>query len=113
MKPLAIFILPRLVIRIITQTTTLFKKFYLMSTSHALNFFKYEIMKNSIRFQNFNSYQKGSLLLSFELRKKVPSMFKPFTPTSDQDRISPYKINTLSSRQVMRIEKNINHGIIS
>ena len=36
-----------------------------------------------------------------------------FTPTSDQDRISPYNINTISSRQVMRIEKNINHGIIS
>ena len=36
-----------------------------------------------------------------------------FTPTSDQDRISPYNINTTSSRQVMRIEKNINHGIIS
>ena len=35
----------------------------------------------------------------------------PFTPTSDQDRISPYNINTISSRQVMRIEKNINHGI--
>ena len=37
----------------------------------------------------------------------------PFTPTSDQDRISPYNINTISSRQVMRIEKNVNHGIIS
>ena len=37
----------------------------------------------------------------------------PFTPTNDQDRISPYNINTISSRQVMRIEKNINHGIIS
>ena len=37
----------------------------------------------------------------------------PFTPTSDQDRISPYNINTISSRQVMRIEKNINYGIIS
>ena len=36
-----------------------------------------------------------------------------FTPTSDQDRISPYSVNTISSRQVMRIEKNINHGIIS
>ena len=35
----------------------------------------------------------------------------PFT--GDQDRISPYNINTISSRQVMRIEKNINHGIIS
>ena len=37
----------------------------------------------------------------------------PFTPTSDQDRISPYNINTISSRQVMRIEKNINYGNIS
>ena len=37
----------------------------------------------------------------------------PFTPTSDQDRISLYNINTISSRQVMRIEKNINYGIIS
>ena len=37
----------------------------------------------------------------------------PFTPTNDQDRISPYNINTISSRQVMRIEKNISHGIIS
>ena len=31
---------------------------------------------------------------------------------SDQDRISPYNINKISSRQVMRIQKNINEGII-
>ena len=31
---------------------------------------------------------------------------------SDQDRISPYNINTVSSRQVMRIKKNITWGII-
>ena len=37
----------------------------------------------------------------------------PFTPTSDQDRISPYNNDTISSRQVMRIEKNISYGIIS
>ena len=41
------------------------------------------------------------------------AMVNPFTPMSDQDRISPYNINTISSRQVMRIEKNINYGIIS
>ena len=40
-------------------------------------------------------------------------LINPFTPTSDQDRISPYNVNIISSRQVMRIEKNINHGIIS
>ena len=37
----------------------------------------------------------------------------PLTPISDQDRISPYNINTISSSQVMRIKKNINKGIIS
>ena len=37
----------------------------------------------------------------------------PLTPMSDQDRILPYNINTISRRQVMRIEKNIDYGIIS
>ena len=32
----------------------------------------------------------------------------PLTPMSDQDRISPYNIDTISSRQVMRKKKNIN-----
>ncbi|RMX55215.1 hypothetical protein pdam_00022940 [Pocillopora damicornis] len=45
-------------------------------------------------------------------KQAAVSCFNPFTPTSDQDRISPYNINTISSRQVMRIQKNINHGII-
>ena len=31
----------------------------------------------------------------------------PLTPMSDQDRISPYNINTMASRQVMRIKKKI------
>ena len=31
----------------------------------------------------------------------------PITPTSDEDRISPYNINTIRSRQVTRIKKNI------
>ena len=29
---------------------------------------------------------------------------------SDQDRISPYNISTISSRQVMRIKKDIDYG---
>ena len=36
----------------------------------------------------------------------------PLIPVSDQDRFSPYFINTISSRQVMRIKKNINCEII-
>ena len=34
--------------------------------------------------------------------------FNPLTLMTDQDRISPYNISTISSRQVMRIKKNIN-----
>ena len=37
----------------------------------------------------------------------------PFTPKGDQDRISPYNINTISCRQVMRINTNTNQGIIT
>ena len=37
----------------------------------------------------------------------------PLTLMGDQHRISPYNINTISSRQVMRNKKNINDGIIS
>ena len=32
----------------------------------------------------------------------------PLTPMSDQDRISPYNIKIISSRQVMRKKNNIN-----
>ena len=32
----------------------------------------------------------------------------PSTPVSDQDRISPYYIYTISCRQVMRMKKNVN-----
>ena len=35
------------------------------------------------------------------------------TPMSDQERISPYNIDTISSIEVMRIKKNINSGINS
>ena len=31
----------------------------------------------------------------------------PFTPKSDQDRISPYSINTMSRRQVLRIKISV------
>ena len=31
----------------------------------------------------------------------------PLTPMNDQDRISPYNITTILSRQEMRIKKNI------
>ena len=39
--------------------------------------------------------------------------FNPTTPMSDQDRIFPNNINAISSKQVMRIKKSINHVTIS
>ena len=39
-------------------------------------------------------------------------VFSPLTPTSDQDRISPLNINTISSTKVMRSRKNSNLGNI-
>ena len=54
--------------------------------------------------------QTSSVMKKFNIKRKLVNRF---TPTSNQDRISPYNINTISSRQVIRIEKNINHGIIS
>ena len=40
--------------------------------------------------------------------KKKNMLFNLLSPMSDQDRISPYNVITISSRQVMRIKKNIN-----
>ena len=40
-------------------------------------------------------------------------LFNPLPPMSDQERISPYIINTTSSIEVMRVKKNINSGVIS
>ena len=40
----------------------------------------------------------------------IESFLNPLTPISDQVRISPYSINTISCRQVMRTKKNFNYG---
>ena len=41
-------------------------------------------------------------------RASIIISVNPLTPMSDQDRISPYSINTISSRQIIRIIENIN-----
>ena len=40
-------------------------------------------------------------------------IINPLTLRSDQDRISPYNINSMSRWQVMRIKRNISQAIIS
>ena len=42
---------------------------------------------------------------------KKNMLFNLLSPMSDQDRISPYNIITISSRQLMRIKKNIDYII--
>ena len=52
-------------------------------------------------------YQPLHLNISMHIEE---NLFNPLTPISDQDRISPNNINTISSRQEMRTKKNINLG---
>ena len=53
------------------------------------------------------------MLVEASEKNKQLLQFDPLTPMSDQDRISPYSINTISTRQVMKIQKDINLGIVS
>ena len=46
------------------------------------------------------------------LTKGLVRTVNPFTPVSDQERISLYNINTESSRQVMRIKKISIRGLL-
>ena len=50
---------------------------------------------------------------SFLLSLNGKYFLNPFNAVNDQERISPCNISTISSRQVMRIQKNINQGILS
>ena len=46
------------------------------------------------------------------LNEAIAEKINPLIPVSDEDRISSYNINTISTRIVMRKKKNINLGII-
>ena len=63
----------------------------------------------------FRCKSKGSTFSSVTIYFKTLSVapvwdgsLNPWSPTSDLERISPYTISTISSRQVMRKKKNIN-----
>ena len=42
-----------------------------------------------------------------------PTIINPLTPVSDQDKISSYSGDPISTRYVMRVKKNIHLGTIS
>ena len=48
----------------------------------------------------------------YKRHRVVYSPPNPVTPISDQERISPYNIDTPSDTQVMGMKKNIKWGII-
>ena len=54
-----------------------------------------------------NYRQKWDLCQPRKKKNYDMNAFTPRSPGCDQDRISPYTISTISSRQVMRIKKNI------
>ena len=56
-----------------------------------------------------NYRQKWDLCQPRKKKNYDMNAFTPLSPGCDQDRISPYTISTISSRQVMRIKKNINY----
>ena len=52
------------------------------------------------------------VLISITIYTLVIASFNPLVPNSDQDRISPYTISTISSRKVMRIKKISIRGLL-
>ena len=52
---------------------------------------------------------KGLIIFGILLEEGKKMLgINPLTPMSDQDRIAPYNIKTISIRRVMRMRKNIN-----
>ena len=52
------------------------------------------------------------VLISITIYTFVIASFNLLVPNSDQDRISPYTISTISSRKVMRIKKISIRGLL-
>ena len=67
--------------------------------------------------QKYPTYQfqqkDRKILRQVKSGRKIIKTISSFALIRDQNRFSHCNINTISSRQVMRIKKNINHGIIS
>ena len=93
--------------------------FYETQQNIALNKvnFKTESLLEQQQFSVVCSLNRKSLAETPELTKIhlfTPSKHLPtLTPMSDQERISPYNINTKASRQAIRVNTNVNQGTIS
>ena len=76
---------------------------------------------NLLKKDQMNTQLRGYTMLNwvFHCTKSSIKVLKNFASSlslpgsSDQDTVSPYKINTIPSRQLMRINTNINQKIIT
>ena len=67
------------------------------------------LLEREPKLKALNGFLLGSLPLNLVFFLPISvNFFNPLTPISDQEKISPYNISTISSRQVMRIKKNLN-----
>ena len=66
---------------------------------------------HGFKFLKFHSVTDDDIM-TVKSKKQHCQCYYPFATLSDRDRISPYNINTIPSRQAMRLKKNINQGII-
>ena len=60
------------------------------------------------KMHSFSAYQTCAIFFLYIITNWKKTLFNPSTPMGDQDRVSPYNINTIPGRQMMRIKKNIN-----
>ena len=81
-------------------------KFNSIFNSYLLVHYRVEIfLANASSFKRF--------LTVFLWSEQLCMLLDNLIPMSDQDRISPHNINTVSTEQVMRVKKNINLGILN
>ena len=63
--------------------------------------------EDSAKEDDFFIVVEGAIPLLLSYTYIILYCFNPLTPMSDQDRNSPYNINEILSRQVMRIKEDI------
>ena len=61
----------------------------------------------SVNFANECGLKALEATCHLSASNQLTEVFNPLTPMSDQERISPHQINTISNRKVKRIKKNI------
>ena len=90
----------------VSVTTALFLSVGLQPPSETLAFGKWEkLTSRESWYKNKSAEAKGEM--ETVISDSYTFIANTLTPMSDQNRVSPYNINTILSRKVMRIYQNI------